>query len=131
MNERTRQRTIAALEKAVVDFSRPEKIRRACALRLSRLRAATKRPAATTRTTPAPAPTEDAKFEAVQAFRALAAQRSALFKKRRSAAEHQIFLTMAALMPAAVPSDNDPTAWRNFIGQIDGLLTEIKTAKTL
>jgi hypothetical protein len=72
--------TIAALEKAVVDFSRPEKIRRSCALRLGRLRAAA-RPATSTatRTKPAPAakpatlpvPTERARFEAVQSFLAL------------------------------------------------------------
>jgi hypothetical protein len=147
MNERTRQRTIAALEKAVVDFSRPEKIRRSCALRLARLRAAA-RPAtglrlttgtSTTRTKPAtaakpatpPVPTERARFEALQSFLALSRSRTALHRKRCSAAEYEIKATMVALMPAAVPATDDATAWRNFIAQIDGLLWEIKSIKPL
>jgi hypothetical protein len=28
-----------------------------------------------------------------------------------------------------VPQDSDPTAWRNFVAQIDGLLSEIKSIK--
>jgi hypothetical protein len=130
MNEQTRQRTIRALQACIADSAKPEKLRRAATLRLSRLRAAAKRPATATRTT-APAPTEDAKFEAVQTFRALAAQRSSLMRKRRSRGENEAFAAMVALMPAAVPQDSDPTAWRNFVGQIDGLLSEIKTIKHL
>jgi hypothetical protein len=133
MSPKNHALTIAALEKCVSDSTRPEKLRRSAALRLSRLRAAVKRPATiTTRTTaPALAPSEDAKFEAVQAFRALSAQRSALIRKRRTAGEQEAFAALIALMPASVPQDNDPTAWRNFVGQIDGLLSEIKTIKHL
>jgi hypothetical protein len=130
MNQRSRQLTIAALQRAVADSARPEKIRRACALRLSRLRAAS-RPATTTRTKPAAsaAPTEQAKFEAVQSFRALSLQRTALHRKRRTTGEQEIFKAMLALMPATSPQDSDPTAWRNFVGLIDGLLSEIKNIK--
>jgi hypothetical protein len=133
MSPKNHALTIAALEKCVSDSTRPEKLRRSASLRLSRLRAAVKRPAVTTRTTPAPAPapSEDAKFEAVQAFRALSAQRSALIRKRRSRGEQEAFAALVALMPAHVPQDSDPTAWRNFVGQIDGLLSEIKTIKHL
>ena len=137
MNQRSRQLTIAALQRAVADSARPEKIRRACALRLSRLRAATtataKRPAPTTRTTPAApsAPTAQACFEAHQSFTALAAQRSALHRKRRSPGEQEIFKAMLALMPAAMPQDGDPKAWTDFVAQIDGLLSEIKSIKHL
>jgi hypothetical protein len=111
-------------------------MRRAAALRLSRLRAATAapttRPAVTTRTNaPEAAPSEQSKFEAYQSFIVLSRQRSALFNKRRTPAEREIFKAMLALMPAAQPQGNDPTAWRNFVAQIDGLLSEIKNAKTL
>jgi len=132
MSPRNHALTVAALERCVSDSTKPEKLRRSASLRLSRLRAAAKRPAATTRTTaPAPAPSEDAKFEAVQAFRALSAQRSALIRRRRSRGEQEAFAALIALMPAAVPQDSDPTAWRNFVGQIDGLLSEIKTINHL
>lgn len=133
--ERNTARTILSLERLVADSTKPEVMRRACALRLSRLRAAmtapTKRTATTTRTIPAApaAPSEQAKFEAVQSFLALTAQRKALHRKRRSAGEREIFAALTLLMPAAVPQDNDPKAWRNFVAQIDGLLTEIKSIK--
>ena len=126
MNAKTRARTIAALEKAVVDFTRPEKIRRACALRLSRLRAATKPAAPAPKPAPV-APTEDAKFQAYQAFRALCAQRSALIRKRKTAAELEIFHTMIALMPGGVPNHDDQNGWRDFIARVDATLSEIKT----
>ncbi len=134
--------TIAALEKAVVDFSRPEKIRRSCALRLARLRAAGRpatglrlTPGTTTRTKPAPAakpatppvPTERARFEAVQSFLALSRHRSVLHRKRRTPAETEIYFSMTALMPAAVPSSDDPAAWTDFIARISGILQEIKS----
>ena len=132
MSPKNHALTIAALEKCVSDSTRPEKLRRSASLRLSRLRAAVKRPAVTTRTTaPASAPSEDAKFEAVQAFRALSAQRSALIRKRRSRGEQEAFATLVALMPANIPQGSDPTAWRNFVGQIDGLLAELKGIHTL
>jgi hypothetical protein len=131
MSPKNHALTIAALEKCVSDSTRPEKLRRSASLRLSRLRAAVKRPATiTTRTTaPAPAPSEDAKFEAVQAFRALSAQRSALIRKRRSRGQQEAFEAMVALMPAAMPQDSDPKAWSNFVAVIDGLLFEIKSIK--
>jgi hypothetical protein len=134
--------TIAALEKAVVDFSRPEKIRRSCALRLARLRAAGRpatglrpTPGTTTRTKPAPAakpatppvPSERARFEAVQSFLALSRHRTALHRKRRTPAETEIYFSMTALMPAAVPITDDAKAWTDFIARIDGTLSEIKT----
>jgi hypothetical protein len=136
--------TIAALEKAVVDFSRPEKIRRSCALRLARLRAAG-RPATglrptpgtttTTRTKPAPAakpatppvPTERARYEAVQSFLALSRSRTALHRKRRTPAETEIYFSMTALMPAAVPVGDDAKSWTDFIARISGILEEIKS----
>jgi len=129
MSPKNHALTIAALERCVSDSTRPEKLRRSAALRLSRLRAAVKRPAITTRA-PA-APTEDAKFEAYQSFVALSAQRSALHRKRRSAAEQTIFTTMAALMPAAAPTNSDPKAWTDFVAQVDGLLAELKGIKFL
>lgn len=129
--ERNAARTIIALERLVADSTKPAVMRRAATLRLGRLRAAS-RPAITTRTTPAaPTPTEQAKFEAVQSFHALSRQRSALHRKRRTPGEREIFQAMIALMPNSAPEDNDPTAWRNFVAQIDGLLSEIKAVKTL
>ena len=134
--------TIAALEKAVVDFSRPEKIRRSCALRLARLRAAGRpatglrpTPGTTTRTKPAPAakpatppvPSERARFEAVQSFLALSRHRTALHRKRRTPAETEIYFSMTALMPAAVPITDDAKAWTDFIARISGILEEIKS----
>jgi len=130
MNAKTRARTIAVLEKCVADSTRPAALRRAATLRLSRLRAATN----ATRTTspaPEPAPSEQAKFEAVQAFLALSRQRTALHRKRCTAGEYEIKAAMTALMPASAPQDNNPTAWRNFVAQVDGLLFEIKTTKPL
>jgi hypothetical protein len=138
--------TIAALEKAVVDFSRPEKIRRSCALRLARLRAAGRpatglrpTPGTTTRTKPAPAakpatppvPSERARYEAVQSFLALSRHRTALHRKRRTPAETEIYFSMTALMPAAVPTTDDAKAWTDFIARIDGTLSEIKSITIL
>ena len=129
--ERMNARTIIALERLVADSTKPAVMRRAATLRLGRLRAAS-RPAITTRTNaPTPAPTEAAKFEAVQSFHALSRQRSALHRKRRTPGEREIFQAMIALMPNSAPEDNDPTAWQNFVAQIDGLLSEIKAVKSL
>jgi hypothetical protein len=128
--ERNAARTIIALERLVADSTAAPKMRRAATLRLGRLRAAS-RPAITTRTTPtAPAPSEEAKFEAAQSFNALARQRTALFRNRhRTRGEQEAFNAMVFLMPATMPPDNDPTAWRNFVAVIDGLLSEIKNIK--
>jgi hypothetical protein len=127
--------TIRTLEACVADASRPEKLRRMAALRLSRLRAAG-RPATRTKAAPAkpaplPVPTEKAKFEAVQSFLALSRHRSALHRKRRTPAETEIYFSMAALMPAAVPVGDDAKAWTDFIARIDGTLSEIKTTTIL
>ena len=136
LNAVLRERAVCSLEKIIATSATTPSMRRAATLRLSRLRAATKpAPAikaapATTRTkAPAPAPTADAVFEAVQAYRALSAQRSALINKRKSAGEREILHTMIALMPPTVPEGSDPTAWKNFVSQIDGLLTQIKSIK--
>jgi len=135
MNAKTHARTLAALEACINDSSRPEKLRRSAALRLARLRAAA-RPAAgtTTRTKAAPAkpaplpvPTERARFEAVQSFLALSRHRTALHRKRRTPAETEIYFSMTALMPAAVPITDDPAAWTDFIARISGILQEIKS----
>ena len=123
-------KTQTALRKLIADASTAPKMRRAATLRLGRLRAAS-RPAITTRTKPAPAPSEDAKFEAYQSFVALSAQRSALHRKRRSTGEQGIFGAMVALMPANSPTTDDPQQWRDFIAQVEGVLAEIKSAKTL
>ncbi len=133
MSAAVRAKNISILERVVADSTRPEQLRRACTLRLSRLRAAGKRPAITTRATPTPPPppSEQAKFEAYQSFIALAAQRKALFNKRRTRGEQEALGALIALMPAAAPQGNDPTEWRNFVGQIDGLLSEIKNIKPL
>ena len=119
-------RTQAALRKLIADTSTAPTMRRAATLRLSRLRAATTR---TTIPTPA-APSEKAVYEAVQSFHALSRQRSALYR-RRTAGSFSILNAMTALMPAAVPTSSDPTEWRNFIAQIDGILEEIKNARPL
>jgi len=141
MNPKNYARTIRALEECVADASRPEKLRRMAALRLSRLRAAA-RPATgttTTRTKPAtapkpatpPVPTQRARYEALEAFLCLARQRSALYRKRCNAAEYEIKATMVALMPAAVPTTDDAKAWTDFIAQVSCLLEEIKNIKPL
>jgi hypothetical protein len=137
MNPKNYARTIRALEECVADASRPEKLRRMAALRLSRLRAAA-RPATgttTTRTKPAtapkpatpPVPTEKARFESVQSFLALSRNRSALHRKRRTPAENNIYAAMICLMPATVPTTDDPAAWTDFISRISGILQEIKS----
>jgi hypothetical protein len=137
MSPRNHSLTIAALERCVSDSTKPEKLRRSASLRLSRLRAAVKRPAATTRTTapsnPAalPVPTEKARYEALQSFLALCRQRTALHRKRRSTGEQGIFNAMVALMPATAPTCDDPQQWRDFIARVSAILEEIKTAKTL
>ena len=133
MSPQLRQKNIAIFERILADASKPEKIRRNAVLRLGRLRAAEKRAPITTRTTPAPAPapTDDQIFEAVQAFRALSGQRSALMRKRKTTGEREILHCMIALMPATIPQGSEPTAWKNFVGQVDGLLSEIKTIKTV
>jgi hypothetical protein len=147
ISPRIRAKNIEILTSVYNDASRPEAVRRSAALRLSRLRAAG-RPATGLRLTPGtpgtrtkpataakpatpPVPTEKAKFEAVQSFLALSRHRTALHRKRCNAAEYKIKATMVALMPAAVPTTDDATAWRNFIAQIDGLLSEIKNIKPL
>jgi hypothetical protein len=132
MSPQLRQKNIAIFERILADASKPEKIRRNAVLRLGRLRAAAKRPAVTTRAaTPAPAPTDDQIFQAVQAFRSLSAQRSALMRKRKTTGEREILHCMIALMPATIPQGSEPTAWKNFVGQVDGLLSEIKSIKTV
>ena len=144
MNDLNEKRIAASLRRIIATASTPEKVRRACTLRQSRLRSATTgsrtastRPTTTARTTApirsaAPAtPTEAAKFEAFQAFMTLSAQRSALFRKRRTGPEQCIFVTMAALMPDMTPTTDDPAAWRNFIDRIDLILSEIKNIKPL
>ena len=125
-------KTQSALRKLAADASEPAAMRRAATLRLSRLRAATT-PAATTRAKPTAlaAPSEKAVFEAVTSFHALSRQRTALFRRRSTAREQTIFNAMTALMPAAVPTSSDPTEWRNFIAQIDGILEEIKNVRPL
>ena len=126
--------TIARLQAAIADASQPAMVRRAAALRLARLRAATttasKGLTITTRATP-PAPSEVAKFEAVQGFHALSRHRTALYHKRRTPIEHHMVLALAALMPASVPTSDDPQTWNDFIAKIDGTLSEIKSIKPL
>ncbi len=127
--------TIRTLEACINDSTRPEKLRRACSLRLSRLRAAA-RPTTTTTTrtkaapakpAPLPVPTERARYESVQSFLALSRHRTALHRKRRTPAETEIYFSMTALMPAAVPITDDPAAWTDFIARISGILQEIKS----
>ena len=142
MNAKTHARTLAALEACINDSTRPEKLRRACALRLGRLRSAAKAaPAtgATTRTKPAtpakpatpPVPTQRARYEALEAFLCLARQRSALYRKRCNAAEYEIKATMACLMPPGVPTTDDAREWADFIAKVSCLLEEIKNIKPL
>lgn len=129
--ERMTARTIISLERLVADSTKPAVMRRAATLRLGRLRAASAPAKPLVITTRTPAPTEQAKFEAYQSFIALSQQRRALFNKRRSPGEREIFQAMVALMPATAPTNNDPKAWTNFVAQIDGLLSEIKSIKHL
>jgi hypothetical protein len=125
-------KTQTALRKLIADASTAPTMRRAATLRLSRLRAATN-PAAITRaakpTAPA-APSEKSVYEAVQSFYALSRQRTALYR-HRTAGSFSILNTLTALMPAAVPTSTDPTEWRNFIAQVDGVLEEIKNVRPL
>ena len=126
---RNRARTIAALQGLAADSAAAPTMRRAATLRLSRLRAATN-PAAITRAAKPTAPSERAIHEAVTSFLALSRQRTALYR-HRTAGSFSILNTLTALMPAAVPISTDPTEWRNFIAQIDGILEEIKNARPL
>ena len=125
-------KTRSALRKLAADASEPAAMRRAATLRLSRLRAAIT-PAATTRAKPtAPAaPSEKAIHEAVTSFLALSRQRAALSRKHRTPAMQDAFLAISALLPAAVPTSNDPQPWIIFVQQIDGLLAEIKNVRPL
>ena len=136
--ERMVARTMICLERLIADSTKPETMRRYATLRLGRLRAAQRtakpsRPAApppaTTRATPPPSP--QACFEAVQSFRDLSRQRTALFRKRRSEGERQILATMTALMPSDIPQGSDPKAWSDVIDRIDLILSEIKNIKNL
>ena len=133
--DRHRDKTIAALQRLAADSAAAPKMRRAATLRLGRLRAASapaKPLTVTTRTNaPTPAPSEKAVFEAVESFRALSRQRTALFSKRRTEGERQILATMTALMPQAAPQGSDPKTWADFVGRIDLLLEEIRSIKTL
>jgi len=135
MSPAVRTLTIQRLEQLVSDSTKPATMRRAATLRLARLRAAsaTAKPLTiTTRTKAAPAPTEEAKFEAAQSFHALSRQRSALFRnRRRTRGEQNAFNAMVCLMPRAMPQDDDPKAWTNFVAEIAGLLCEIKSIKHL
>ena len=124
-------KTQSALRKLAADASEPAAMRRAATLRLSRLRAATT-PAATRAKPTAPAaPSEKAIHEAVTSFLALSRQRAALSRKHRTPAMQGAFLAISALLPAAVPTSNDPQPWINFVQQIDGLLAEIKNVRPL
>jgi hypothetical protein len=126
-------KTQNALRKLAADASEPAPMRRAAALRLSRLRAAAT-PAATTRAarpTAPTAPSTKAIHEAVTSFHALSRQRTALSRKHRTPAMQDAFLAISALLPAAVPTSNDPQPWINFVQQIDGLLAEIKNVQPL
>ncbi len=141
MNPKNYALTIRTLEQCVADASRPEKLRRMAGRRLARLKAAAKAAPATglrlttgttTRTTAAkpatpPAPTEKAKFEAVQSFLALSRHRTALHRKRRTPAENNIFAAMTCLMPGTAPTSDDPAAWRDFIDRIGLILQELKS----
>jgi hypothetical protein len=143
MNPKISTGTMRALEECIADSSRPEKIRRACALRLSRLRAAARTPATGPRLTtsatrtkaapakpaPLPVPTEKARYEALQSFLALSRHRSALHRKRRTAGEQDVFNAMVALMPATAPTSDDPQQWRDFIARVSAILEEIKSTK--
>jgi hypothetical protein len=135
---RNRARTITALQNLAANYAVAPKMRQAAALRLSRLRAATTPAATTPAITPraakpaAPAaPSEKAVYEAVQSFHALSRQRTALSRKHRTPAMQDAFLAISALLPAAVPTSNDPQPWINFVQQIDGLLAEIKNVRPL
>ena len=133
--DRHRDKTVAALQRLAADSAAAPKMRRAATLRLSRLRAATTAPAKpaltlTTRTT-APVPTAKAVFEAVQGFRALARQRTALLRKRRTAGEREILATLIALMPATVPQGDDAKPWSDFIERVSLMLEEIRNIKNL
>lgn len=61
----------------------------------------------------------------------LSRQRAALSRKHRTPAMQDAFLAISALLPAAVPTSNDPQPWIIFVQQIDGLLAEIKNVRPL
>jgi hypothetical protein len=63
----------------------------------------------------------------VQSFLALSRSRTALHRKRRTPAETELYFSMTALMPGAVPATDDAKAWTDFIARIDGTLSEIAT----
>lgn len=125
-------RTQTALRKLAADAAAAPAMRRAATLRLSRLRAATApRPvAATARATP-PEPTGKAVYEAVTSFHALARQRAALMRKRRTAGEREILSALIALMPDSVPQGDDVKPWSDFIGRVTLMLEEVRNIKNL
>ena len=128
--DRHRDKTIAALQRLAADSAAAPTMRRAATLRLGRLRAATTALPTTTRATP-PVATGKAIFEAVTSFRALARQRTALLRKRRTAGEREILATLIALMPATVPQGDDAKPWSDFIERVDLMLEEIRNIKNL
>lgn len=133
----TTEKQITALERLISDSAQPEKVKRACSLRLSRLR----RAATTTQrmgaapmarsVTPPTAPSAKQCVEAGEAFLALSRQRSALHRKRRTPAEQEVFGVMVALMPPAIPTSADPNEWRDFVAKVEAVLSEIKTTPNL
>lgn len=125
-------RTQSALRKLIANTATAPAMRRAAVLRLSRLRAATApRPVAATARAKPPVLTGKAVYEAVTSFHALARQRAALMRKRRTAGEREILSTLIALMPDAVPQGDDVKPWSDFIGRVDLMLEEVRNIKNL
>lgn len=125
MSPQARNRTIACLERIIADSAKPDKIRRAAVLRLSRMKSATN-----------PAPDLQSLTRGValarETFLTMHAQRTALLRKtRRTPAENIILNTMLEEMPDSLPAPNaDNRAWCGFVEQVTNALQAIKDLPT-
>jgi hypothetical protein len=125
MTPQARQRTVSCLNKLIANSATPANVRRACTLRLARMKAAIN-----------PAPDLQSLTRGValarETFLTMHAQRTALLRKtRRTPAENIILNTMLEEMPDALPAPNaDNRAWCAFVGQVGATLKAIKDLPT-
>ena len=120
MNQQVRNRTISHLQRIISDSAKPDKIRRAAVLRLGRMKAVTN-----------PAPNvqsiQRGKKLAHDTFCTLWAQRGALIRKRRTAADNIILNVLLEELPDREPLPSAPASeWCAFISAVTRTLTTLK-----
>lgn len=120
MNQQVRNRTISHLQRLISDSAKPDKIRRAAVLRLGRIKAAMN-------PTPNIQSIQRGKKLAHDTFCTLWAQRGALIRKRRTAAENIILNVLLEELPDREPLPSAPASeWCAFISGITRTLSIIK-----